>query len=200
MVAQFSELQDSGETLLVIAVVAAIYGIFGVVCAVLAPARGRSAVAWFFIGVATQCLGIILILLLPNLKVEEQRQRRREEETRRLREMLQKDRQVADDRQRANHSRLAVHDQALGVDTATAAAAPQLGQGVVPPPLPQPAAEPEWYFAIGKERLGPVTAARLRDLFVDQKVDGQTLVWRSGMADWVKLADVADLMAPGPRP
>lgn len=193
---KFSLLESSGDALLAVAVVAAVYGIFGVVCAVLAPGRGRSAVAWFFIGVATQCLGIILILLLPNLKVEEARQRRREEETRRLREMLQKDRQVADDRHRTHHSRLAVHDQALGVDTA---AAPQLGQGA-PPPLPMPAAEPEWHFAIGKERLGPVTAARLRDLFLDQKVDGQTLVWRSGMADWVKLADVADLMAPDQRP
>jgi len=180
-----------------LALIAAIYAVFGIVCAVMAPGRGRSAVGWFFIGVFTQCIGIILILLLPNLKVEEEKQRRRDEETRRLREQLKKERQVADERHDVHRTRLGVHDRALGVDTSSAEA-PRLTSSP-PPPLPPGAAAPEtmWFFAQGREQVGPVPASRLRQLFTDGQVDGQTLVWREGMANWTPITDVVDLLGDG---
>jgi hypothetical protein len=189
---------DVMEALAMLAIFAAIYGVFGIVCAIMAPGRGRSAIGWFFIGFITQCLGIILLLLLPNLKLEEEKQRRRDEETRRLREMLKKERQVADERHDVNRTRLSVHDRALGVDTSTAEA-PKLA-GAPPPPLPPgPAAPPEamWYFAQAGQQLGPVPASRLRQLFVDGEVDGKALVWREGMAQWAPITDVADLLGDG---
>ena len=44
--------------------------VFGIVCAVLAPKRGRSAVGWFFFGFFFNCIGIIVLMLIPDLKVE----------------------------------------------------------------------------------------------------------------------------------
>jgi len=181
-------------TFAALAILAVVYGVFGIICAIMAPGRGRSAVGWFFIGVATQCLGIILLLLLPNLKLEEEKQRRRDEETRRLREQLKKERQVADERHDTHSTRLTVHDRALGVDTANAA--PPLLSGAAPPPLPGPPPPPEtmWFFAQGGQQLGPVPASRLRQLFIDQQLDSQALVWREGMAQWTPIADVVDLL------
>lgn len=198
MIALSSSADDTVVTFAVLAIFAAIYGVFGIICAVMAPGRGRSAVGWFFIGVATQCLGIILLLLLPDLKLEEEKQRRRDEETRRLREQLKKERQVADERHDTHRTRLGVHDRALGVDTANAA--PPLLGGTAPPPLPgmPPPPETMWFFAQGGQQFGPVPASRLRQLFVDQQLDGQALVWREGMAQWAPIGDVVHLLGGGP--
>lgn len=175
--------------------VLAVYAVFGIVCAVVAPSRGRSALAWFFIGVATQCLGIVLIFVLPNLKEEQEKQRRRDEETRRLREQLKKERQVADQRHDVVHGRLGAHDLALGLDTAAALPGP----APTPPPSqstpPQLAAgaEPVWHFALGSEQLGPVAQSRLQQMWVDKEIGYNTLVWRQGMASWVRITEVVNL-------
>src|SRR5687767_4831017 len=90
----------------------------GTACALIAHARGRSAVGWFFIGMFGPCfIGLILVLVLPDLKIEQERQRRLADENRRLREKLKKDRMVADERHAELNRRLQVHDVALGVDT-----------------------------------------------------------------------------------
>ncbi len=187
--------EDPFSTLAGILVVVAVYGVFGIVCAVMAPGRGRSPVAWFFIGVATQCLGIILLLLLPNLKLEEEKQRRRNEETRRLREQLKKERQIADERHEGHRARLGAHDRALGLDTSSAESPPLLA--AAPPPLPAGAAgqpEPLWFYAQGNQQLGPVPASMLRTMWLEQRIDDRALVWREGMANWTPLSDVKDLL------
>ena len=171
--------------------VLAVYAVFGIVCAVVAPSRGRSALAWFFIGVATQCLGIVLIFVLPNLKEEQEKQRRRDEETRRLREQLKKERQVADQRHDSVHGRLGAHDRALGMDTAPAAALLP-GSQPQPPSLPQPGggAEPQWHFAVGNQQLGPVAQSRLQQMWIDREIADDTLVWRQGMTNWIPITEV----------
>lgn len=177
-------------------IVAAIYGVFGIICAAIAPGRGRSAVGWFFIGVFTQCIGVILILLLPDLKVEAAKQRRREAETRKLRELLKKERQVADARHDTHRQRLNVHDRALGVDT-SAGDEPALLSSDAPPPLPPVSpATPEtmWYYATDGQQHGPVPASRLRQLWIDRRIGDQSLVWREGMGDWVAIAQVDGLL------
>jgi hypothetical protein len=184
---------DLGSLLLGLGLMAVIYGTFGAACAWMAKGRGRSPVAWFFIGFLTQCLGVILLLLLPNPRLDEEKQRQRTEETRRLREQLKKDRRVADERHESHRQRLGAHDRALGVDTA--AAEPAL-PGSEPPMLPGsgPAvAAPDWYYATGSQRLGPVTAAVLGSLWRERRIDASTLVWCQGMTDWASFASVRDL-------
>lgn len=152
--------------------------VFGAICAAIANNRGRSAVGWFFIGLAIDCFGLILVLVLPDLRQQEERLRRHELENRRLREQLSKERQVADQRHGHVERRLGAHDQALGLDTAGPDALPA---GGAPPPLPYVA---QWYYARGKERLGPVSAETIRHLLQARAIAGETLVWREGMADW----------------
>lgn len=182
--------------IIAIVMVVAIYGVFGIVCAVLAPSRGRSAVGWFFIGVITQCFGIILILLLPNLKLEEEKRRRQEEETRRLREQLKKERHVSDQRHVTNRDRIDVHDRALGVDT-SAAERRLIEAGAAPPPVPKAIQEPVeslWYYAIDGEQRGPMPQSKLRMLFRDGRIDTTTLVWRDGLTNWTPIGDVPEIL------
>lgn len=179
-----------------IAMIAVIYGVFGVICAAVAPGRGRSAVGWFFIGVFTQCIGVILIFLLPNLKLEEAKQRRRDAETRKLRELLKKERQVSDVRHDAHRGRIGAHDRALGMDTSSAES-PQIAGGAEPPPVPAALPSPNedmWFYASGGEQQGPVPSSRLRQLWVDRRIDDETLVWREGMHDWTSITEVVDLL------
>ena len=44
-----------------------------------------------------------------------------------------------------------------------------------------------WFYALGGQRIGPVPADKLRELLKDQTIDGDTRIWREGMADWQPL-------------
>lgn len=44
-----------------------------------------------------------------------------------------------------------------------------------------------WFYAQGGERKGPVPTDKLRDLLATQTIDGETPVWRKGLADWQPL-------------
>src|SRR5262245_42211548 len=46
-----------------------------------------------------------------------------------------------------------------------------------------------WYYAINGRRFGPVSEARLEELRRTGEVHDDTLVWRSGFADWRSLRD-----------
>lgn len=163
------------------------YVVWGVACAAIANSRGRNAAGWFFIGLFTQCLGLILVLVLPDLKVQQAERLRHEQENRRLREALAKERQVADQRHGHIERRLTVHDQAIGVDTS---APPALADAAAAPALPANASGARWYYARGKERMGPVSEETVRHLLQAGAIRGDTLVWREGMTDWTKAAAV----------
>lgn len=47
-----------------------------------------------------------------------------------------------------------------------------------------------WYYAIGQEQKGPVEEGELQNLKSAGKLNGDTLVWREGMADWKPLKEV----------
>lgn len=160
--------------------------VFGAICAGIASGRGRNAVGWFFIGALIDCFGLILVLVLPDLKALEAEKRRAEQENRMLREALAKERQVSDQRHGHVERRLGAHDQALGLDTSRP---PELGPGTgAPPSLPAPGSH--WYYARGNERMGPVGEDTLRHLVHTGAIRGDTLVWREGLADWVPLRAV----------
>jgi hypothetical protein len=47
--------------------------------------------------------------------------------------------------------------------------------------------EQAWFYAEGGQRKGPVPADKLRELLAAQTIDGETPVWRKGLADWQPL-------------
>ncbi len=64
-----------------------------------------------------------------------------------------------------------------------------------------------WHVAIGREKKGPLTAARVEELISEGALTATSWVWRSGMANWVKLETVVDFQhalaasaAPPPMP
>lgn len=158
--------------------------IFGGISAAIAHGRGRSAAGWFFLGLFLSCLAIVLVMVLPDLKAEAARIQRQEQKTRRLREQIAKERQVADQRHDHIERRLGVHDTALGVDTSK------------PPELPQEHAAPqlqdgvEWFYARGEHREGPVGSETIRHLLRTRALDSNALLWCEGMQDWRAARDV----------
>ncbi|MFB3066030.1 MAG: DUF4339 domain-containing protein [Planctomycetota bacterium] len=183
-----------GETILIQLVIRVV---FGGICASVAQNRGRSAVAWFFIGALFACIGLVVLLVIPNLKIEQERHDRLRSENRRLRERLRKDRMVADQRHTSTQQRLGVHDTALGVDTSHAVGAPEdtghLSEGDLPPPPPQQKPKRHWYYAVGARELGPITDAEFRTLWRDGTLDRDSLVWRKEMSGWKAIADIRGL-------
>lgn len=170
------EIHGEGEAIIVLA-------LFGGICAFIAASRGRSPIAWFVIGFFFHCIGLILVLVLPDLKVQEEREKRQRMETRKLREQLAKERQVSDQRHNQVERRLGAHDEALGLDTST------------PPELPNAAPEQlanteQWFYARDNEQKGPVSAETIRHLLAAEAIDGDSLVWCEGMDDWTPARDV----------
>ncbi|MDG2123901.1 MAG: RDD family protein [Verrucomicrobiales bacterium] len=49
----------------------------------------------------------------------------------------------------------------------------------------------EWFYASGKEQMGPVDSARLEALARSGEVTAETLVWREGLDGWKPYASVA---------
>lgn len=173
----------ASEEIAVFGITVGVKAVFGVICAVVASGRGRNAAGWFFIGLLIDCFGLILVLCLPDLKKEEERERRQKLENRRLREQLAKERQVSDARNTNVERRLGTHDEALGIDTSN------------PPVLPHTAAAAQlteggqWFYARDNERQGPVTSETIRHLLQAKAIDANTLVWSEGMQDWVAVKD-----------
>ncbi len=169
--------------------------VMGVACAILADTRGRSALAWFLLGFFFGCFALIGLFVIPDLKVQEEKERRLRMENRRLREQLRKDRAIADQRYQEHVQRLSVHDRALGMDTRP----PQLQvddndiHGVLPPRIDLPAEG--WFYAPegANEPEGPVTLVALQDLWAREAVGATTLVWNETLRDWMAVRDVDGL-------
>jgi hypothetical protein len=162
--------------------------LFATVCALLATGRGRSGLAWFALGLVFQCFALVLLLVLPDLNEQRSRYEELDQNTRRLREQLAKERQVADRRHQQVQHRLGQHDQALGIDSLAPAG---LGAGE-PPPLPD---DVMWYYGRGQERCGPVSGDTLRHLLQAKAIHRDTLVWCDAMPDWAPLRSIAAFRA-----
>jgi len=168
--------------------------VFGGICAAIAHERGRSPIGWFVVGAIFSCLGLILLLVLPNLKQQEAQQSRMRSENRRLRERLRKERMVSDERHAATNQRLAVHDEALGVDTMGAGEEHgTIDSGGAPPPAPVIDDGTEWYYLEGQSRIGPVRLVDMQRLWGDRRISTETLVWSADMNDWAALRSVESL-------
>ncbi|MFQ5655433.1 MAG: DUF4339 domain-containing protein [Planctomycetota bacterium] len=181
--------------------------VFGAICAMIASSRGRSAVGWFFIGFFLQCIGLIILLVIPDLRAQEAQVQRLRDQNRRLRERVRKDRQVADQRHDQTARRLTAHDRALGVDTSPRLEGAESIDGLIaPPPLPDgehgeelveagdhAADHGEWYYAVNTRQVGPLPLSRLEELWRQGRIGRSTLVWREEMSDWRRVSDLPDL-------
>lgn len=175
--------------------------VFGGIAAAIASSKGRNPWGWFFVGFCAPCLGLILLLVLGDLKKEEAAKKQLRDENRRLRETVRKDRMVADSRHEATSSRLSAHDRAQGIDTASMTDA---GEGGAPPPLVTEAASPNaggktvqdslWFYAQGSERLGPVEFDELRRFWLANEIQSDTMVWRTGQGDWAAISELGELV------
>lgn len=176
--------------------------IFGIVCALVANNRGRSAVGWFFIGFFFWCFALIVLYVIPDLKVEEERRRRLLRENQRLRERIRKDRIVADQRHREAARRLDVHDRALELDTSKRITDPAQLESL-PPMEKVPSPEPEydfksyegtfWYYVEENEQAGPVEFNELKRLWKKGRIQRNTFVWHESMDDWKAIRHLPDL-------
>jgi hypothetical protein len=169
---------------------------FGLACALVAQGRGRSPVAWFFIGWVIHVAGLILLLVLPDLGEEGRRHDALSGKTRLLRERQRLERQVADRRHEETRRRLAAHDRALGVDTSVPA---WLDQAPSPPPLPDGVEAPErereeWFYARGEAPVGPLARRDLERLARAGELDRGTLVWSPSLVDWRPAGSVPGLV------
>lgn len=74
-------------------------------------------------------------------------------------------------------------------------------------PAPTLSTEQVWYVAIDDEQVGPESETDLAQRWQKHQVDGESLVWQSGMADWLPLREVDELKlllaqqdVPAPKP
>lgn len=167
-----------------------VIGVCAVACAGVAPNRGRSAFNWFLIGGCTGCIGLIVLLCLPDLKEEERKLKEMRKQHRRLKETALKDRHVADQRHAQVTRRLGQHDEALGISTAHSLT-DGAGSGESkllggPPPLNV------WHYARDDTQHGPFGIEQIRRLLNEGQITTDTLVWRQGMPGWQKLGQTAE--------
>lgn len=47
-----------------------------------------------------------------------------------------------------------------------------------------------WYYAVGEQKVGPVSKTDLKALIQTKKIGAQTMIWRPGMTDWQTLGAI----------
>lgn len=53
--------------------------------------------------------------------------------------------------------------------------------------MTEAATDNSWFYTQGGQRLGPVSADKLRELLATRSINGETPIWRHGLADWQPL-------------
>ena len=81
------------------------------------------------------------------------------------------------------------HTIVFSAETGTSAALPATAPAEAAPA----SAASQWFAAVDGEQTGPLTREELFGLLAGGQVDQETLVWREGMEDWLRLADVSEL-------
>ena len=58
-----------------------------------------------------------------------------------------------------------------------------------------------WYYGLNGDQHGPVDENEIRAMLASGMINGQTIVWRDGMAEWLPIAEVPEwasqLVTPG---
>lgn len=168
--------------------------VFGGACAAVASSRGRNPLGWFFIGLIGGCFALAVLFVIPDVKKETAARERERQRRRRLEEELMQERSKNQAFRGHAGERLDRHDEALGLDTRSAA--PGLR---APPPPPKALDEGMpangWYRVNARqESEGPFTLAQMREAVQSGALVRETLVWHESMNDWKPVH--ASLLAP----
>jgi hypothetical protein len=171
----------------------------GAACAAIANAKGRNAVGWFFIGVFLSLIGLIIILVLPNVREQDRLKNLQDAHNQRLQEQLRQERLKHQAFQSHASARLDNHDTELGINTRQLTS-PLIGQsssaGMLPPGAPmQHPADSQWYYALDGNSIGPFSVSRMADLIGSGVVQNNTMVYESGRSDWV-MAGACEALRP----
>jgi len=178
--------------------------IFGIICAVIASYKGRSAVAWFFIGFFIGIIGLILVLVVSNLKEAEQKQAHVEMEQRRLHEQLRQERLKTEQLRKYTQVRLDAHDRKLEIDTRhvgpllqEASKQPILDerQGSFAEAIPIEAniKRGGWYYQKRNSAVGPLSLETVKLLIQDGRIKSSTCVWHESLDEWTPARKVGEL-------
>jgi predicted Zn finger-like uncharacterized protein len=77
----------------------------------------------------------------------------------------------------------------------------EMSQSGTPTPVPPPAVSYEWFVAVNEVQTGPLTEARVKELWDRGEIGADNLTWRQGLSDWIPLSEVTELAALlAPRP
>lgn len=161
--------------------------VFGGACAAVAQSRGRNPAGWFFIGLIGGCFALAILFVIPDLKKEQEEKQREVARRRRLEEELMQERSKNQAFRGHAGERLDRHDEALGMDTRSAA--PGL-RAPPPPPKKLDAGLPAqgWYRVnANQESEGPFSLAQMRESLAQGGLTRETLVWHESMSDWKPL-------------
>ena len=148
-------------------------GLGGAACAAVAPSKGRSPVTWFLVGALTFGAGLVVLLLLPNLKEREAAQKSLDERARQAQEALEQRRSVAYARH-PDSKPLTVEPGRDGADSE----------------LHLAYQDSEWFHGTDENFAGPMPFETLHLTWLAESIDGQTLVWRKGMPVWRTIDDL----------
>jgi hypothetical protein len=178
--------------------------IFAVVCALIAHYKGRNPIGWFFIGFFFGVFGLIVILVVSNLKELKDREVHSEMERRRLREQLRQEQLKNEQFRKYTQVRLDAHDNRLQMDTRHIG--PLLEQSGIRPLLgnaQDPANETvivesndknqRWYFQKGKSAEGPYPLEHIRQLIRQGRIDSFTRLWHETLVSWTPAGQVDTL-------
>ncbi|MGZ4437482.1 MAG: SPFH domain-containing protein [Nocardioides sp.] len=82
-------------------------------------------------------------------------------------------------------------------DSAVPVPPPAADTSPTPPPLP---GTTQWYLGVDGQQVGPLSPTEVAGRVSCGDATPDTLVWRSGMAEWARLGDVPELGAGTPPP
>jgi len=169
--------------------------ICGGACALIAHGKGRSPIAWFFIGLVLQLIGVVMSLVSSNRRQIDYVRIQQDQENRRLREQLRQERVKHETLREYTMRRLDAHDQVLGVDTRSLQAlttdnpqnllpTAELANPASPTPAPEPPHSDAWYFEQNGETRGPVPPEVIHAMLAENQLSGTTLLWSDHLPDW----------------
>jgi hypothetical protein len=171
--------------------------ICGGACALIAHGKGRSPIAWFFIGLILGVIGVVMSLVSSNRKQIDYTRIQQDQENRRLREQLRQERIKHETLRDYTMRRLDAHDQVLGVDTRSLQALPtdnpqnllptaEVAIPASPAAIQQPAPPHSnaWYFEQNGETRGPVPPEVIHTMLAENQLTGTTLLWADHLPDW----------------
>lgn len=176
--------------------------IVGIICALMARSKGRNPIGWFFIGFFFGLIGLILVLVVSNLKDKEEKDKQMEMQQRRLQEQLRQERLKNEQFRKHAQTRLDVHDEKLDIDTRligndTNITPLQITDQNTAPLSIDDKMKTGWFYHDRGKNVGPVTFSDIQDKICLKQIYPDTYVWHNTFNDWTFASNVAQLKFGG---